>query len=271
MRLWLTLALLAAAVSATGHTAELVALVQEGESEPPTDVATFSAAQFAGLMNALITRASRMRVVMNKLGISDTDSQQVLEARFVQLGNSHADLGEGMNTAEEFRKHGLKARSCVKYAGMCSRQAAGCSGAPKDCFSDDKEVEDCTRAAVVCGVGVDLGESNEPKAAAPAPKEAPKAEQPDKVAPKADPSPKAKAQAPKEEPKPKAEAPKADAEKPKAPAKEAPKVDEKPKEASTDTVLDKAVPVSDDELELLQLDLEQELPALIEAGLHGEA
>jgi len=58
-----------------GHINSLVALIQEGEMEPPTDIANYSAEQFAGLMNNIIIRASKMREVMNNLGISDTGKQ----------------------------------------------------------------------------------------------------------------------------------------------------------------------------------------------------
>merc|ERR1712072_174901 len=138
-----------------------------------------------------------MRVVMNKLGISDTDSVAALEQHFVHLGQEHADLGEGMTSQEELRAHGLKSRACVKYATSCSRQAAGCQGAPKDCFSDSKVVDGCTRAAATCGVGDSADPKDDPAlieqhakktetapAKATPPASTPKKEEPASAAPK---------------------------------------------------------------------------------------
>merc|ERR1711871_1299842 len=265
------------------HAGDLVSLMEEAETNTPTDMASYNAEQFAGLMNALITRASKMRVVMNKLGISDTDSVRSLEQHFVDLGNEHADLGEGMTTAAEFRKHGLQARACVEYAGKCSRQASGCQGAPMECFSDDKELEDCTRAASVCGIG-DLGES---KDAAPAPKKAEEKKAPAKKEEKpAAPAKKPKtpplnpAAGKKEEKKApaKKEAPPTPAKKEKALAKKkAPAKKEQKKAPPTPAKKSPAAPakeekapkqmLDDEALELIQTDLESEIPDMIENAL----
>merc|ERR1711871_1814822 len=253
------------------HAGDLVSLMEEAETNTPTDMASYNAEQFAGLMNALITRASKMRVVMNKLGISDTDSVRSLEQHFVDLGNEHADLGEGMTTAAEFRKHGLQARACVEYAGKCSRQASGCQGAPMECFSDDKELEDCTRAASVCGIG-DLGES---KDAAPAPKKAEEKKAPAKKEEK----PAAPAKKPKTPPLNPAAGKKA--EKPAAPAKteeeKAPAKKEQKKAPPPPAKKSPAAPakaekapkqmLDDEALELIQTDLESEIPDMIENAL----
>merc|ERR1711924_488738 len=51
---------------------DLTSLVQEQKSAP--EVAEYSVEQFATLMNRIVGQAGKMRVVMNKLGISDTDS-----------------------------------------------------------------------------------------------------------------------------------------------------------------------------------------------------
>merc|ERR1711871_1575525 len=267
------------------HAGDLVSLMEEAETNTPTDMASYNAEQFAGLMNALITRASKMRVVMNKLGISDTDSVRSLEQHFVDLGNEHADLGEGMTTAAEFRKHGLQARACVEYAGKCSRQASGCQGAPMECFSDDKELEDCTRAASVCGIG-DLGES---KDAAPAPKKAEekkapakKEEKPAAPAKKPKPpplNPAAGKKAEKSAAPAKTEAPPTPAKKEKAPAKKekAPAKKEQKKAPPTPAKKSPAAPakeekapkqmLDDEALELIQTDLESEIPDMIENAL----
>merc|ERR1711871_1902272 len=264
------------------HAGDLVSLMEEAETNTRTDMASYNAEQFAGLMNALITRASKMRVVMNKLGISDTDSVRSLEQHFVDLGNEHADLGEGMTTAAEFRKHGLQARACVEYAGKCSRQASGCQGAPMECFSDDKELEDCTRAASVCGIG-DLGES---KDAAPAPKKAEEKKAPAKKEEK----PAAPAKKPKTPPlnaaagkkaekaPAKKEAPPTPAKKEKALAKKkAPAKKEQKKAPPTPAKKSPAAPakeekapkqmLDDEALELIQTDLESEIPDMIENAL----
>merc|ERR1711871_118769 len=269
------------------HAGDLVSLMEEAETNTPTDMASYNAEQFAGLMNALITRASKMRVVMNKLGISDTDSVRSLEQHFVDLGNEHADLGEGMTTAAEFRKHGLQARACVEYAGKCSRQASGCQGAPMECFSDDKELEDCTRAASVCGIG-DLGES---KDAAPAPKKAEEKKAPAKKEEKPaapakkpktpTPAKKEKAPAKKEKAPAKTEEKKAPAKKeaPPTPAKKekAPAKKEQKKAPPTPAKKSPAAPakaekapkqmLDDEALELIQTDLESEIPDMIENAL----
>merc|ERR1712216_166607 len=228
---------------------DLGVLGQQGETEPPRDVASYTATQFAQLMNQIITRASQMRVVMNKLGISDTDSVAALEQHFVRLGQEHADLGEGMTSQEELRAHGLKARACVKYATSCSREAAGCQGAPKDCFSDSKVVDGCTRAAATCGVG-DLRESAESD-----PKDDPALIEEHKNEKKTETAP-AKTAPPASTPKKKEEAPAAPQKKEPAPA-----APQKKEEAA------KSPPASYEELELLQLDLEKELPGLIESGV----
>merc|ERR1712022_67337 len=110
-------------------------------------------------MNKIIMRASKMRVVMNKLGISDTDSVQSVEEHFLKLSKAHADLGEGMTNEEELRVHGLKARSCVKHAMGCSSMAAKCHGLPGDCKG---VVETCSRAGAACGI-CGLGEANAAK------------------------------------------------------------------------------------------------------------
>jgi len=262
------------------HAGDLVTLMEESETDTPTDVASYNAEQFAGLMNALITRASKMRVVMNKLGISDTDSVHSLEQHFVDLGNEHTDLGEGMTTAAEFRKHGLQARNCVEYAGKCSRQAVGCQGAPSECFSDDKELEDCTRAASVCGVG-DLGESKD-TAAAPAKKEAKKeakkapaakeekpaaAKKEEKAAPAAKEDKKA-APAKTEDKKKTALAAKEN--KKAAPAKENKKAAAKEQKPAAPAKHEDKSPkqmLDEDELTLLQTDIESEIPGMVEAAM----
>merc|ERR1711959_161860 len=79
---------------------DLTSLVQEQKSAP--EVAEYSVEQFATLMNRIVGQAGKMRVVMNKLGISDTDSVEKVEQHFINLGESghHGDLGEG-NTSEE--------------------------------------------------------------------------------------------------------------------------------------------------------------------------
>merc|ERR1711871_1528795 len=234
------------------HAGDLVSLMEEAETNTPTDMASYNAEQFAGLMNALITRASKMRVVMNKLGISDTDSVRSLEQHFVDLGNEHADLGEGMTTAAEFRKHGLQARA---------------------------------RAASVCGIG-DLGES---KDAAPAPKKAEEKKAPAKKEekpaapakkPKTPPlnpaagkkAEKSAAPAKTEEKKApaKKEAPPTPAKKEKALAKKkAPAKKEQKKAPPTPAKKEKAPKqmLDDEALELIQTDLESEIPDMIENAL----
>jgi len=133
---------------------DLLILVQEEKMRAP-QVDDMNQEQFALLMNKIIMRASKMRVVMNKLGISDTDSVQSVEEHFLKLGKEHADLGEGMTNEEELRVHGLKARSCVKHAMGCSSVAAECHGLPSDCKG---VVETCSRAGAACGIR-GLGES----------------------------------------------------------------------------------------------------------------
>jgi len=133
---------------------DLLTLVQEEKMHAP-QVNDMDQEQFALLMNKIIMRASKMRVVMNKLGISDTDSVQSVEEHFLKLGKAHADLGEGMTNEEELRVHGLKARSCVKHAMGCSSMAAKCHGLPGDCKG---VVETCSRAGAACGIR-GLGES----------------------------------------------------------------------------------------------------------------
>jgi len=282
------------------HVGALVVLMQQGETEAPVDVASYTAEQFSGLINKIITRASQMRVVMNKLGISDTDSVQDLEEHFVRLGTQHADLGEGMTSVEELRQHGLKARACVQYATSCSREAAGCQGSPSECFGDDKVVVGCTRAAASCGVG-ELGESSDPKddpalidahkaalkkeqkqpSAAPAPAPA----TPEVGNPTSEASTAAKPEAPQAAKPAATDAHKAALKKEqKQPAAAAalspatPEVGNPTSEASTAAKPEApqaakpaapaaTPPTSDEELELLQLDLEEELPGLIDAGV----
>jgi len=157
----------------------------------------------------------------------------------------------------------------VQYAGVCSRHANGCTGAPSECFSDNEVVTQCTRAAATCGVG-DLGESAEP-----AKKEAPHAapEEPH-AAPKAPDTPKEDKKAPStdaphghdhaaaEDNKPKIT--------PEEPHKEtpAPKAEEKPEVHAKVAPVEKKAPstfadMSSDDLSLLQVELEQEIPQLI--------
>merc|ERR1711959_594544 len=144
---------------------DLTSLVQEQKSAP--EVAEYNVEQFATLMNRIVGQAGKMRVVMNKLGISDTDSVEKVEQHFINLGESghHGDLGEGNTSEEQLRLHGLQARSCVKHAVSCSHMAASCHATPKHC---KPVVEHCSRAAAACGVGesknVDNGPANpEPK------------------------------------------------------------------------------------------------------------
>jgi len=134
---------------------DLTSLVQEQKSAPA--VAEYNVEQFATLMNKIVGQAGKMRVVMNKLGISDTDSVEKVEQHFIRLGESHAhgDLGEGDSSEEQLRLHGLQARSCVKHAVTCSHMAASCHATPKHCKA---VVENCSRAAAACGVA-DIGES----------------------------------------------------------------------------------------------------------------
>merc|ERR1711934_549785 len=132
---------------------DLMALVQEEKMIAP-DVGDMSPVQFSLLMNRIITKASKMRVVMNKLGISDTDSQAALEQHFIRLGKAHSDLGEGNISGEELRQRGLQARSCVKHASSCSQYASKCNGDPTKCQS---VVENCSHAGAACGI-TGLGE-----------------------------------------------------------------------------------------------------------------
>merc|ERR1711924_506696 len=138
---------------------DLTSLVQEQKSAPA--VAEYNVEQFATLMNKIVGQAGKMRVVMNKLGISDTDSVEKVEQHFIRLGESHAhgDLGEGDSSEEQLRLHGLQARSCVKHAVTCSHMAASCHATPKHCKA---VVETCSRAAAACGVE-DVGESEKAK------------------------------------------------------------------------------------------------------------
>jgi len=152
--LWIAHAVPEESASAVG---DLLSLVQEEKMSAHEVIADYDPEQFAGMMNKIIVRASKMRVVMNKLGISDTDSVKTVEMHFIKLGKEHADLGEGMQTEEELRLRGLQARSCVKHATSCSRDAAGCHDEPKFCKS---VVEGCTRAAAACGIN-HLGESKD--------------------------------------------------------------------------------------------------------------
>merc|ERR1712216_692332 len=131
----------------------MLGLIQVSESVP--QVAEMDAEEFAGLMNKIIHKASEMRGVMNKLGISDTDSVRKVEQHFIRLGEQHHDLGDGATSEEELRLHGLRARSCVKHAVTCSHMAASCHATPKHCKA---VVENCSRAAAACGVA-DIGES----------------------------------------------------------------------------------------------------------------
>lgn len=126
----------------------LLNLVQEQKAPP--QVAEYDVEQFATLMNRIVQQAGKMRIVMNKLGISDTDSVRKVEEHFIRLGESHHDLGEGTATEEQLRLHGLQARLCVKHAVTCSHMAAGCHATPKHC---KQVVEHCSQAAAACGVG----------------------------------------------------------------------------------------------------------------------
>jgi len=128
---------------------DLMMLAQERTGPVPT-VSHYTREQFAVLMNKIIMRASKMREVMNKLGISDTESVRQVEQHFVALGEEHEDLGDGMTNQEDLRLHGLRARECVKHATSCSRMAAGCPHGPKHCKS---VVNHCSRAASACGIG----------------------------------------------------------------------------------------------------------------------
>jgi len=144
---------------------DLTYLVQERTKNAPPEVAEYDTEQFASLMNRIVQQAGKMRIVMNKLGISDTDSVQKVEEHFIKLGESHDDLGEGTTSREQLRLHGLQARACVKHAVSCSHMAASCHATPKHC---KPVVEHCSRAAAACGVGeskkVDNGPANpEPK------------------------------------------------------------------------------------------------------------
>jgi len=132
---------------------ELMSLVQE-EYQKPT---AFTSGEFAKMMNKIIMRASQMRTVMNKLGISDTDSVKTVEQHFIKLGEK-SELGEGVQE-EDLRLRGLQARSCVRQATSCSRDAAGCHDEPTYC---KPVVERCSRAAAACGIG-SLGESKKSK------------------------------------------------------------------------------------------------------------
>merc|ERR1712070_67088 len=128
--------------------AAMLSLLQM-DSAPSEDATSYTDEEFAGLMNKIIMKASEMRVVMNKLGISDTDSVKSLEDHFTKLGEAHKDLGEGVLDKEELRSRGLQARECVKHAFSCSKEAATCPQ-PSQC---KQVMEGCTRAASACGVG----------------------------------------------------------------------------------------------------------------------
>merc|ERR1712070_1013576 len=141
---------------------DLLSLVQEEKLDGHEEIADFGPEEFAGMMNSIIMKASKMRVVMNKLGISDTDSVKTVEKHFIRLGKEHADLGEGMENEEELRLRGLQARSCVKHATSCSRDAASCHGPIGECA---QVVKGCTQAAASCGVRR-LGEAKDDKKAA---------------------------------------------------------------------------------------------------------
>ena len=85
--------------------------------------AHYNTETFALLMNKMIDRASKMRIVMNKLGISDTgglstgcgspelycvaESVKTVETHFIKLGKEHADLGESIEDEEELRLRGV--------------------------------------------------------------------------------------------------------------------------------------------------------------------
>jgi len=135
---------------------DLVAL-GAGEKMAAPEVGDMDQIQFATLMNKIIERASKMRVIMNKLGISDSESAQAVEQHFVNLGQAHRDLGEGNMNEEELRARGLQARSCVKHAMSCSRIASSCHGEPAQCKS---VTENCSRAGAACGIK-GLGEARQ--------------------------------------------------------------------------------------------------------------
>jgi len=139
---------------------DLMVMMQEENMPNAPQVNDMDPEQFSELMNRIISRASKMRGVMNKLGISDKDSVQAVEEHFLKLGKAHRDLGEGDTTDEDLRVHGLKARSCVKHATKCSGLAATCHGeSPVDCNS---VVASCSRAGAACGL-TGIGESVSPK------------------------------------------------------------------------------------------------------------
>merc|ERR1711988_215429 len=244
---------------------DLLSLVQEEKSHQEQESATYSDEEFAGLMNAIIMKASKMRVVMNKLGISDTDSVKTVEKHFIRLGKEHTDLGEGMENEEELRLRGLQARSCVKHATSCSRDAASCHGPIGECA---QVVKGCTQAAASCGVRR-LGEAKDDKKdAANAKKDTANAK---KAAANAKKAPKAKVE--KAQPAPEKKA------KPVAPAVAKPNVKKqsKPqakaeKKTPTQEEVEKLVSNTledtmsaetslDDRLTLLQMDLEDEIEA----------
>jgi len=129
---------------------DMLSFAQISESVP--QVAEMNAEEFAGLMNKIIQKASEMRGVMNKLGISDTDSVRKVEQHFIRLGEQHHDLGDGATSEEELRLHGLRARACVKHAVTCSHMAATCHATPKHCKA---VVNNCSHAAAACGIGED--------------------------------------------------------------------------------------------------------------------
>jgi len=155
----------------------MLGLIQVSESVP--QVAEMDAEEFAGLMNKIIQKASEMRGVMNKLGISDTDSVRKVEQHFIRLGEQHHDLGDGATSEEELRLHGLRARSCVKHAVTCSHMAASCHATPKHC---KEVVNHCSHAAAACGIGEDKNVKK--KTAAAKTVSTPKKATPKKVEPK---------------------------------------------------------------------------------------
>merc|ERR1711865_149023 len=129
---------------------DLMSLAQERSGSMPPQVAHYTREQFAVLMNKIIKKASKMRMVMNKLGISDTESVRQVEQHFIHLGEEQEDLGDGMVSQEDLRLQGLQARECVKHATSCSRMAAGCPMRPKRC---NRVVQHCSHAAAACGIG----------------------------------------------------------------------------------------------------------------------
>lgn len=156
LRAFAVLSLLACAVYAVPSSesveavGDLMSLAQERSGSSPPQVAHYTREQFAVLMNKIIMKASKMRDVMNKLGISDTESVRQVEQHFIHLGEEQEDLGDGMVSQEDLRLQGLQARECVKHASSCSRMAAGCPMGPKRC---DRVVKHCSHAAAACGIG----------------------------------------------------------------------------------------------------------------------